>query len=144
MQVLRVFSLVASLAVIAACGAAPGAGAGSGGGSTAMTDVPPDTSAAVIAEGRTMFNGAARCASCHGPNGRGGQGGPNLQDREWLQINGSFSSIAYIIRNGVSAGDIREPMHQRPMPMRGGENINLTDEQIAKIATFVWNLRNEQ
>ena len=60
------------------------------------------------------------------------------------QINGSFSGIVYVIRNGVSAGDIREPMHQRPMPARGGENINLTDEQIDKIATFVWSLRKAQ
>jgi mono/diheme cytochrome c family protein len=144
MQALRFFSLVAVMGALTACAAATSGGTGGGGATTAAAAAPPDTSAAIIAEGRTLFNGTARCASCHGSNGRGGQGGPQLNDTEWLQINGSYSGIQYIIRNGVSAGDIREPMHQRPMPARGGENINLTDAQIDKIATYVWSLRNAQ
>jgi mono/diheme cytochrome c family protein len=139
MQALRFFSLVAVMGTLTACAAATSGGTG-GGGATTAAAAPPDTSAAVIAEGRQMFNSLARCASCHGSSGSGGQGGPALNDREWLQINGSYSAIQYIIRNGVSAGDIREPMHQRPMPARGGPQINLTDEQIDKIATFVWSL----
>ncbi len=139
MKALRFFSMLAVLGAVTACAAATSGGTGGGGASTAAA-APPDTSAAVINEGRTLFNSLARCASCHGSNGSGGQGGPQLNDREWLQINGSYSGIQYIIRNGVSAGDIREPMHQRPMPARGGDNTNLTDAQIDKIATFVWSL----
>jgi len=143
MKALRFFSMLAVMGAVTACAAATSGGTGGGGASTAAA-APPDTSAAVINEGRTLFNSSARCASCHGSNGAGGQGGPQLNDSEWLQINGSFSGIQYIIRNGVSAGDIREPMHQRPMPARGGENINLTDVQIDKIATYVWSLSQKK
>jgi mono/diheme cytochrome c family protein len=142
MKALRFFSMMAVMGAVTACAAATGGGTGGGGNTVAAA--PPDTSAAIIAEGRTMFNGTARCASCHGSNGQGGQGGPQLNDSEWLQINGSYSGIQYIIRNGVSAGDIREPMHVRPMPARGGEIVNLTDPQIDKIATFVWSLTQKK
>jgi mono/diheme cytochrome c family protein len=145
MRVMRVLSLGVVLAATAACAAGT---AGSGGGGTTRSsgapDVPPDTSAALIQEGRALFQSAgARCASCHGAQGQGANNGPNLQDSNWLQISGGYSSIAYIIRNGVAQGDIREPAHIQPMPARGAGG-RLTDEEINKIAAFVWNLRNQQ
>ncbi len=143
MRTMRVLTLGVVLTATAACAAST---AGGGGGTTARrsgaADVPADTSAALIQEGRALFQSAgARCASCHGAQGQGANNGPNLQDNNWLQIDGGYSSIAYIIRNGVAQGDIREPAHIQPMPARGA-NGRLTDEEINKIATFVWNLRN--
>ncbi len=147
MRAMRVLSLGVALTAVAAC-AAGTAGGGGGGATTrpssAAADVPPDTTAATIQAGRALFQSAgARCASCHGAQGQGANNGPNLQDDNWLQINGGFSSIAYIIRNGVAQGDVREPAHIQPMPARGASG-RLTDEEINKIATFVWNLRNQQ
>lgn len=147
MEMKRVFSLAALVAVVSACAAGTSTG-GSAASPRARgaADIPPDTSAAVIAEGRALFNNGqlARCAGCHGANGQGANNGPNLRDAEWLQIDGGYSSIAYIIRNGVSRGDIRLPeAHLQPMPARG-VNQQLTDEQVNKIATYVWSLRNQQ
>jgi mono/diheme cytochrome c family protein len=147
MEMKRVFSLAAVVALVSACAAGTSTG-GSAASPRARgaADIPPDTSAAVIAEGRTLFtNGQiARCSACHGATGQGANNGPNLRDNDWLQIDGGFSSIAYIIRNGVSRGDVRMPeAHQFPMPARG-VNEQLTDEQVNKIATYVWSLRNEK
>jgi mono/diheme cytochrome c family protein len=143
MRVMRTFSLMAVLTTAAACAAGTGTGGG-GSSRSSAPDIPPDTSAAVIAEGRALYQSAgARCAGCHGATGQGANNGPNLRDNEWLQMNGGYRGIEYIIRNGVAMGDIRETAHIQPMPARGAQG-RLTDEEIAKIATYVWSLRLEE
>jgi mono/diheme cytochrome c family protein len=93
-----------------------------------------------LAEGGRIYH-ASPCVRCHAPNATGGLGGPNLADRDWLQIPGSYSSIVAIIKNGVALPDIREQSFQRPMPPRGGEPP-LTDEQVDLVAAWIWSLSN--
>jgi mono/diheme cytochrome c family protein len=143
MRVMRAFSLMAVLTAAAACAAGTGTGTGGSSRMSSGPDIPPDTTAEVIAEGRALFqSAAARCAGCHGATGQGANNGPNLRDNEWLQMNGGYRGIVYIIRNGVAMGDIRETAHIQPMPARGAQG-RLTDEEIDKIATYVWSLRLE-
>jgi len=51
-------------------------------------------------DGRRLFRD--NCSACHGPDGRGGVGFPDLADRDWLW-GGSPETIAETIRVGVNA-----------------------------------------
>lgn len=95
----------------------------------------------MLAEGSRLYH-AARCVQCHAPNATGGLGGPNLADRDWLQIPGNYSSIVAIIKNGVALPDIREESFQRPMPPRGDATNPMTDEQIDLVAAWIWSRSN--
>ena len=51
-------------------------------------------------DGKRLFGD--NCAACHGPDGRGGKGFPDLTDRDWLW-GGSPETIAQTIRVGVNS-----------------------------------------
>lgn len=54
---------------------------------------------AAVAAGRGVF--ATNCASCHGADGRGGQGVPNLADHDWLYGSGAASEIEQTVAYGI-------------------------------------------
>lgn len=60
----------------------------------------PALMAHVREDGRRLFGD--NCAACHGADGRGGKGFPNLTDGDWLW-GGSPETIAETIRIGVNA-----------------------------------------
>jgi mono/diheme cytochrome c family protein len=94
-----------------------------------------------IAEGKQLYQ-TGSCIQCHAQNGDGGTRGPPLSDRQWLHSNGSFASIASIIREGVNLADMMDGSYRQPMPSRGGDRMNLTDAQVLSIAAYVYSLTN--
>lgn len=49
--------------------------------------------AAMIEQGRTLFNDEGTCHFCHEQGGVGGPSGPDLNDAEWVQGDGSLENI---------------------------------------------------
>jgi mono/diheme cytochrome c family protein len=143
MRVLRTSLSVAALFLLGACATAASRSAGR---PSSAAQMAPDSALQTpesIAEGSRIYHTAV-CVTCHAPNAGGGLGGPNLSDRDWLQINGNYASIVAIIKNGVALPDIREGSFQRPMPPRGERTgqAPLTDEQIDLVAAYIWSLSN--
>ena len=59
----------------------------------------PDLRRAALGQGRPLF--LRHCASCHGQDGRGAAGEPDLTDRDWLYGEGRVSEIEAIVRYGI-------------------------------------------
>jgi cytochrome c oxidase cbb3-type subunit 3 len=83
------------------------------------------------AQGRTAF--ADNCAPCHGPNGAGIKGYPNLNDDDWLW-GGKVDEIAATIRHGIRAID--EKTRLGSMPAFGRDNM-LRRSDIETVADYV-------
>lgn len=93
-----------------------------------------DDNAALIAEGKTIFEGIGTCAACHGPDATGTPIAPNLTDDQWLNVEAppTAEAIHALIRSGVT-----EPKeHPAPMPPMA----NLSDEQVDAVAAYVLSL----
>ena len=99
-------------------------------------DLPEGVTAAMVAEGETIFHGAGICFTCHLQGGVGGPLAPNLTDDVWLNIDGSYESIVQNIMTGVP-----EPKeHPGLMLPKGGSPI--TDDQVRAVGAYVWTLSN--
>jgi mono/diheme cytochrome c family protein len=99
-------------------------------------DLPEGVTAAMVAEGETIFMGEGICFTCHMEGGVGGPLAPDLTDDEWLNIDGSYESIVRNIITGVE-----EPKEYPGLMLpRGGTAI--TDEQVNAVAAYVWTLSN--
>ncbi len=85
--------------------------------------------------GREIYGGSARCAVCHGEEGRGTEDGPDLTDRKWLRGSGTYEEILGMVRHGVSR---REAETGRPMPIRGW--VPVDDSAAEAVAVYVWAL----
>ena len=59
----------------------------------------PGVRRSAIAAGRRVFR--SNCASCHGQEGRGGNGAPNLSDADWVYGSGRVGEIEQTIAYGV-------------------------------------------
>jgi cytochrome c oxidase cbb3-type subunit III len=81
----------------------------------------PDYDAASVERGQKIFQ--ANCQFCHGANGKGGEGGPNLLRSVLVIHDESGNQIGPVIHNG--------------RPDKGMPKFPLTDEQIADISTFL-------
>jgi mono/diheme cytochrome c family protein len=97
-------------------------------------ELPEGVTAAMVAEGETIFMGEGICFTCHMQGGVGGPLAPNLTDDVWINIDGSYESIVQNIMNGV----LEPKEHTSPMLPRGGTNI--TDEQVEAVGAYVWTL----
>ena len=98
------------------------------------TSEPAEIDPALIAEGKTLFDGTAICFTCHGAGGVGSTLAPNLTDAEWLNIEApvTLDKLKMVIKNGVT-----EPRQfAAPMPAMG----HLSDDQITAVATYVMSL----
>jgi mono/diheme cytochrome c family protein len=101
-------------------------------------ELPEGVTQAMVDEGKEIYSGAGICASCHGPNGEGVPNlGNNINDDEWLHINGSYGSIVQNILSGVTA---EESSSGAAMPPKGGTDID--EEQVRAVAAYVWTLSN--
>jgi len=102
----------------------------------APQELPEGVTAAMVEEGKGIYNGAGICMSCHGANGEGIPNlGANLTDDEWLHTDGSYEALVENIMTGVTA---QESSSGVPMPAKGGAAI--TDDQVKAVAAYVWTL----
>ncbi len=97
-------------------------------------DLPAGVTAAMVAEGRTVFTGAGICYTCHMQGGVGGPLAPNLTDDQWLNVDGSYDAIVNLVMTGVP----QPKEHPGIMLPKGGSSI--TDEQVRAVAAYVWTL----
>ena len=96
------------------------------------------TDAALVAAGKSVFegkSGGALCVSCHGPKAKGIPGlGPDLTDTKWLHGDGGAAFLQAIVKTGVmkpKAGVLTMP------PMGGGK---LGEDQLKAVAAYVQSL----
>ena len=86
------------------------------------------------ASGDTIFNRRGTCFTCHGQYGVGMPNlGPDLRDATWLHGDGSFRSIARVIRNGVAVPKAS------PIGMPAFEG-RLSEAQLHRVAAYVFSL----
>ena len=107
-------------------------------GSTAAATAPRAAAAvatpAEIALGDSIFKGQAAggiCYTCHGPDAKGTQLGPNLADSEWLNGDGSMQ----FIQNTVTTGVAQPKKYPGVMPPFGE---TLTAQQVRAVAAYVY------
>jgi len=87
----------------------------------------------------------ARCAACHGRDGRGdpARGTPNLTDADWLYGAGDIADIETIIAHGIRAGAPRTlafaemPAYAHPKPSRTEPIPPLSPADIRDMTEYV-------
>jgi mono/diheme cytochrome c family protein len=127
-------------AVVGGCATAPAtsnAGAtpsASGAPVAPSVPLPSGVTAAMVTAGRPLYDGPGDCSTCHGSDARGTMLGPNLTDRTWLNIDGSYDSIVSVITNGVAM----PKEHTQPMLPKGGSNM--TTEQVRALAAYIFSI----
>jgi mono/diheme cytochrome c family protein len=97
----------------------------------------PDDLPAAIARGAEVYE-TGMCAKCHDRDGRGGEKGPDLTDREWLHCDGSVEGIRNVLVTGVSADKLKDK--NRPFAMNPATNLIPDDRQIIDLAIYVESL----
>jgi mono/diheme cytochrome c family protein len=127
---------VSSILGCATAGSGSQAAAEQAGGAPAVSaaSLPSGVTAAMVQAGRALYTGAGQCSTCHGDDGRGTIIGPNLTDREWINIDGSYDAIIGIINSGVPT----PKQHTQPMPARGGGDLSA--DQVRQVAAYVYTL----
>jgi cbb3-type cytochrome c oxidase subunit III len=88
----------------------------------------------MAAQGQTIFSSTGNCYTCHGPDAKGTALAPDLTDGDWLNTDGTYSSIVQVIHSGVAT----PKQYPAPMPAMGG--AALSDEQVNQVAAYVWSL----
>jgi glucose/arabinose dehydrogenase/cytochrome c5 len=99
--------------------------------------VPRGATREMVALGERIYRGqvgGAACTGCHGDAGQGTPLGPPLNGKKWLWSDGSYEGIKKTITEGVS----QPKQYRSPMPPMGG--AQLTPEQVAAVAAYVWSL----
>ena len=88
------------------------------------------------AYGHSAFG--VNCAPCHGANGQGSKGYPNLTADRWLW-GGTLDQISATITHGARYGD--PDGHQGDMPAWGSQG--LSKQQIDDVANYVYSLSHK-
>lgn len=96
--------------------------------------LPAGVTQEMVSQGQQIFASTGNCYTCHGQGGVGTALAPNLADGEWLNTDGTYSSIVQVIHTGVAT----PKQHPAPMPAMGG--APLSDEQVNQLAAYVWSL----
>src|SRR5690606_34056357 len=104
------------------------------GGAAAPVKLPEGGTQYMAVEGQEVFGGPGVCFVCHGSNGVCGPLSPALNDAEWLNIDGSYDAIVWIVTECVPAPQ----QFPAPMPARGG--APLTDDQVRQVAAYVYSI----
>lgn len=133
--VIAMRSARAGIAIVAALVATAPAHAQQAGG----PPFPPGVVDSLAERGGEVYRGSARCAVCHGGEGRGTEDGPDLTDRSWLRGTGTYEEILSMVRHGISRRDAETG---QPMPIRGWEPID--DNAAIAVAVYVWRLSRER
>jgi glucose/arabinose dehydrogenase/mono/diheme cytochrome c family protein len=114
-----------------------GTHANAGAAATAKLRVPEGATPAMVTLGDRIYHGevgGAACVGCHGANATGTPLGPGLTSQRWLWSDGSYAGILKTIREGVP----NPKEYRSPMPAMGG--AQLTPDQLAAVAAYVWAL----
>lgn len=114
-----------------------GTHANAGAAATAKLRVPEGATPAMVTLGNRIYHGevgGAACVGCHGANATGTPLGPGLTSQRWLWSDGSYAGILKTIREGVP----NPKEYRSPMPAMGG--AQLTPDQLAAVAAYVWAL----
>jgi mono/diheme cytochrome c family protein len=96
--------------------------------------VPEGATAADVSEGQKIFAATGNCFTCHGPNAGGTALAPPLNDKTWLNVDGSFASLQTVINNGVPT----PKQFPAAMPAKGG--AQLTEQQVKQVAAYVYSI----
>jgi len=143
---IRFSSLLALLALAAACGGGEGgapaaeeaqpaaAPAAEAAAPAASMNLPEGVTPEMVARGETIFTGAGICYTCHMQGGVGGPLAPNLTDDQWINIDGSYPAIVQLVTTGVPEPE----QHPGLMLPKGGSNIS--DDDVRAVAAYVWTL----
>jgi glucose/arabinose dehydrogenase/mono/diheme cytochrome c family protein len=103
--------------------------------------VPPGATVAMVALGASVFRGevsGAGCTGCHGTDGGGSPLGPTLGPHLWLWSDGGYAGIKQTIATGVPS----PKKYRSPMPAMGG--AELSDDEVAAVAAYVWTLSHRK
>jgi glucose/arabinose dehydrogenase/mono/diheme cytochrome c family protein len=109
-------------------------------GAVANLTPPPGATRLMLDLGDRVYHGqvaSATCAGCHGPDGHGTPLGPDLTSNKWLWGDGTYPSIARVIRQGVA----KPKAYRSPMPPLGGSQ--LSSLQVSAVAAYVWALSHQ-
>jgi mono/diheme cytochrome c family protein len=145
----RVLSAAAIAAVVvvtvAACerkteDATPGSdtttSAGAVGGRPIAGEPPAGATAAMVAEGDSIFHGEAAnglCFTCHGADAKGTQLAPSLVDEPWRTGDGTYQFIQDRVTQGMPNPT---PPYTGPMLPMGG--AQLSKDQIRAVSAYVY------
>jgi cytochrome c oxidase cbb3-type subunit 3 len=96
-----------------------------------------------VARGAGVFK--ARCASCHGAEGKGSpaRGVPDLTDADWLYGSGKVSDIEKVAAYGIRAHNPRSwnlavmPAFARPVPAAGEKLAPLRPDEIGAVTAYL-------
>jgi glucose/arabinose dehydrogenase/mono/diheme cytochrome c family protein len=108
---------------------------------TADLRPPPGVSKDQVALGERIFHGEAdggTCSGCHGSDGKGSTQGADLTSGAWLWGDGSVSSIARTISQGVQ----KPKQANGVMPPMGGATLSPSDVQA--VAAYVWAISRQK
>ncbi|WP_158965410.1 PVC-type heme-binding CxxCH protein [Paraglaciecola sp. L3A3] len=96
------------------------------------------------AKGKLLFNGEAGCFGCHGADGEGNPAIPPLNKSEW--VTGDPKRLAGILLHGFSGPiTVKGKTYDSGMVMPGmAQAPNISDEDIADIATYIRNAWNNR
>ncbi len=94
----------------------------------------PEITKDLVGQGKKLFTGSGNCFTCHGANAKGTPLAPDLTDKTWLQIDGSYPAIVKLIHTGVP----QPKEHPAPMPAMGG--AQLSESQICAVGAYVFSL----
>jgi cytochrome c oxidase cbb3-type subunit III len=103
-----------------------GQGGRTGGAGAGAQAARPPIDPVVLERGQGLYS--VNCASCHGSEARGGETGPNLLRSAVILDDQDGELLLPVVRSGRA---------ERGMPPR----LDLTDQQIKDMATFLRNLR---
>ena len=109
--------------------------------SPAALSIPAGRTKEDVELGHRIFHGQVSdgtCGSCHGRDGTGTPGGPDLTTGNWIWADGSLDSITKVIVEGVAT----PKRHPVTMPPLGG--APLTDAEVNAVASYVWALSHSK
>jgi cytochrome c oxidase cbb3-type subunit III len=95
-----------------------------------------DLMAVVRESGRQLFGD--NCAACHGTDGKGQAGYPNLTDEDWLW-GGDPEAIAETMRVGINS--MHDEARSAQMPAFGRDQM-LDQSEVRNVAAYVYSLSN--
>ncbi len=94
--------------------------------------------------GKALYNGEIGCFGCHGAEGKGNEMIPPLDESEWV-TESKERLIAILLRGLSGPVTVNGKKFTSPLTMPGlGENHDVSDQNLADIATFIRNAWSNQ
>lgn len=96
----------------------------------------PGVTQEMVTDGEKLFKGST-CIGCHGGDAGGTPIAPALNDKAWLNLAGTYDEITAVIMAGVA----KPKQYPAAMPPKGG--ANLTDEEVKKVAAYIFSISHQ-